>query len=595
MKRIATLLALILGTTLSAQVGNSTCANAIQICLTQPVTYPAATNAGAAEAGPDYSCLGSQNNPAWFLFRIGTPGTHTILESNSNARDLDYILFGPFTNPTGNCDSLNANHTAACSYAGGATETINFTSTTAGDYYLLLITNYSNLATNVTFTQTAGTGDYDCEFEAVCAVSLLTGTPSGCDTLTNQFSISGSVYTFNPPPSGTLTVTYGSVVQTLNAPFSNPVNFNLTGLPSNGTTNTLSASFSAEVTCTASIQVQAPAGCLPCDVTIESNSPICEGGDLNFITTFAGNATYQWSGPNTYASTSMNPTIEAIAANQAGTYTVLVTGQNCVATRDITVDVIASQKPVAVNVGNEICEGEILFLSALEVPGGIFSWTGPNGFTANGRNAQVNNASPAATGNYYVGMSINNCANRYDTLSALVHPRPVISIHGDSVQTPNSTSILYVDGADGLYYYWNYTGSTTLLNNGIYTSDRDTVVAFWNNYEGFISAEVIAEDSNGCQSLPARLDIHVTNGVGIHNVNDLVGLQLFPNPANEQFNLRNNSATAAQLRITDASGKAITSLQVPAGETKSLSLSTWPAGVYFVHSGNRHIPLMVVH
>ena len=201
MNKLFTFLFLLIGSYIQAQVGNSICANAIQICLSQPVTYPAAIDAGAAQVGPDYGCLGTVNNPAWFLFRVGTPGTHVIAETNSNLRDLDYILFGPFTNPTGNCNSLDSIHTAACSYAGGSTETINFTSTTSGDYYLLLITNYSNLATNVTFAQTSGTGTYDCEFEAVCAISLVTANPSTCDTLTNNYQVTGSVFTFNPPPN----------------------------------------------------------------------------------------------------------------------------------------------------------------------------------------------------------------------------------------------------------------------------------------------------------------------------------------------------------------------------------------------------------
>ena len=595
MKNFATLLAILSATFSFAQTGNNTCASAIQICLTQPVTYPAAINAGAAEAGPDYGCLGSENNPAWFLFRIGTPGNHTITETNSNARDLDYILFGPFTNPTGNCDSLDAAHTAACSYSGGATEIIDFISINSGDYYLLLVTNYSNLATNVTFTQTDGTGDYDCEFEPICAVSLVTATPSACDTATNQYSVSGSVFTFNPPPTGTLTISDGIQDQVINSPFNSSSNFTLNNLPSNGASVTLTAVYSAANGCQGNVIFTAPEGCLPCDVTVEAASTICEGANLNFTTTFAGNATYQWTGPNSYSSTEMNPVINNISQAQAGTYTVLVTGTNCVAQRDVIIDVIAAQRPQIIDIGTTVCEGDILFLSALEVPGGVFQWNGPNSYTADGRNAQVDDISPAGAGMYVLGMSLNGCQNRFDTLYATVNPKPIISIHGDTIQTPNGSGVLYASGTDGLFYYWNFYGSQSLLVNEIYTADRDTVVAFWNNYEGFIRAEVMAEDTNGCMSDAVSLSIHVTNSEGISSIQKTSGIEVFPNPANEKLFLQNKSEVKIPAFISDANGRILLQFKLQVSSTQSIPVDNLASGMYILHAGTSHLPIIIQH
>ena len=596
MKKAFTVLFIFIGSYIQAQVGNSSCANAIQICLTQPVTYPAAVNAGAAQVGPDYGCLGSVNNPAWFLFRIGTPGTHVISETNSNGRDLDYILFGPFTNPTGNCNALDSMHTAACSYAGGATETINFTSTTIGDYYLLLITNYSNLETNVTFAQTSGTGTYDCEFEAVCAISLVTAIPSTCDTLTNSYQVTGSVFTFNPPPTGTLTISNGTAIQTLNAPFANSTNFILSALPSNGTTNTVTAVFNAAPTCTGSASYTAPAGCIPCDVSVQSNSPVCEGGNLQFTTSFNGTAQYQWSGPAFFNSVLKNPTINNISAAQAGTYTVLVTGQGCVAERDVVISVTPSQVPTVIQVGNELCEGEILFLSALEVIGATYTWTGPNGFTASSRNAQVDNTTSLNSGDYILGLSINGCPNRYDTLTANIFPSPVIQIHGETSQYTSSTGVIYVTGAPGNTYYWNFTGNTSLLTNSVYTSDRDSIIAFWGNNEGVINAEVIAIDANGCQGNPVSLSIQIVNPLGVANISDKYGIQAFPNPANEYIQLKNNTSTNQRIRLLDARGLIISSHYIAAGESIQLNdVRELSSGLYFIQTPNQHFPVVVSH
>lgn len=597
MKNLFTFLFILFGTYIQAQVGNSSCANAIQICLTQPVTYPAATGAGAAEVGPDYGCLGSVNNPAWFLFRIGTPGTHVISETNSNARDLDYILFGPFTNPTGNCNALDSNNTAACSYAGGATETINFTSTTSGDYYLLLITNYSNLATNVTFAQTSGTGNYDCEFEAVCAISLVTANPSTCDTLTNNYQVTGSVFAFNPPPTGTLTISNGIATQIINAPFANSSNYTLSSLPSNGTNNTITAVFSAAPTCTGSTSYTAPAGCIPCDVSIQSNSPVCEGGNLQFTTTYtgAGTAQYQWSGPSFFNSVSMNPVINNISAAQAGTYTVLVTGQGCVAVRDIEISVTPSQTPTVIQVGNELCEGEILFLSALEVLGGTYSWAGPNGFTASGRNAQLDNTTSLSSGNYILGLSVNGCPNRYDTLAVTIFPSPVIQIYGETTQNTSSTGVIYVTGAPGFTYFWNFTGNTSVLASSVYTSDRDSLIAFWGINEGVINAEVLAIDANGCQGNPVMLSIQIVNPLGVAGISDKSEIQLFPNPANEFIQLKNNTSKNQTIRLFDARGLLIRSIQIAAGETNQLEVRELSGGLYFVQTLKQHFPVVVSH
>ncbi len=597
MKKNFTVLFLLIGSVIQAQVGNSSCANAIQICLTQPVTYPAAINAGAAQVGPDYGCLGSVNNPAWFLFRIGAPGTHVISETNSNARDLDYILFGPFTNPTGNCNSLDSIHTAACSYAGGATETINFSSTTSGDYYLLLITNYSNLETNVTFAQTSGTGNYDCEFEAVCAISLVTANPSTCDTLTNNYQVTGSVFTFNPPPTGTLTVSNGTFTQIINAPFANSSNYTLSGLPSNGTNNSITAVFSASSTCTGSASFSAPAGCIPCDVSIQSNSPVCEGGNLQFTTTYTGAGTtqYQWSGPGFFNSVSMNPVINNISSQQAGTYTVLVTGQGCVAERDVIVNVTPSQTPTVIQVGNNLCEGEILFLSALEVVGGTYSWTGPNGFTASGRNAQLDNTTPLSSGNYILGLSVNGCPNRYDTLAASISPSPIIQIHGETTQYTSSTGVLYLTGAPGYTYFWNFTGNSSLLASSVYTSDRDSLIAFWGNNEGVINAEVLAIDANGCQGNPVTLSIQILNPLGVASISDKNGIQLFPNPANEYIQLKNNTSTNQTIHFLDARGLLIRSIQIAARESNQLQVRELSEGLYFVQTPMQHFPVVVSH
>ena len=68
------------------------------------------------------------------------------------------------------------------------------------------------------------------------------------------------------------------------------------------------------------------------------SSPACLGNALSLqVNTIAG-ATYSWSGPNSYTSTSQNPTVSSAAtAAMAGTYTCIVTGANgCTSSIDVT-------------------------------------------------------------------------------------------------------------------------------------------------------------------------------------------------------------------------------------------------------------------
>ena len=91
------------------------------VCIGATQTYPAVTGASssahAANPGNNYGCLSSTPNPAWFYFKVDTGGTLKIKESNSNNRDVDGALWGPFDSVAdvlSECDSFSA--PIACDY-----------------------------------------------------------------------------------------------------------------------------------------------------------------------------------------------------------------------------------------------------------------------------------------------------------------------------------------------------------------------------------------------------------------------------------------------------------------------------------------------
>jgi gliding motility-associated-like protein len=189
-----------------SQTTNNLCGNPTPFCTGQTMTFPASTNAGSSQTGPYYGCLFSQPNPAWFFMQIANSGPMTI--SMSAANDIDFICWGPFSSLSGACNSLTASNMQSCSYSSSATETCTIQNAVAGQFYIMLITNYSNQTQNITFNQsnasTSGAATTNCGI--VCAI---TATNSGliCSgqsvTLSLAPSTSSSInsYTWSGPGS----------------------------------------------------------------------------------------------------------------------------------------------------------------------------------------------------------------------------------------------------------------------------------------------------------------------------------------------------------------------------------------------------------
>ena len=72
--------------------------------------------------------------------------------------------------------------------------------------------------------------------------------------------------------------------------------------------------------------------------------------------------------------------------------------------------------------GGTICEGATLDLFASLVNGGVYSWTGPNGFVSSLRNPTIAGASAAAAGTYTVTVTVNGCALPPATTNVTVTP-----------------------------------------------------------------------------------------------------------------------------------------------------------------------------
>lgn len=195
----------------------SDCSSATPFCGN--VTFPNNT-ATTAQAGPSYGCLGSQPNPAWFIIKTTAAGNMIFNISQTSgggsAIDVDFIAWGPFSSTANICNSLtgscSGDHACSgniedCSYDPAATETMTLVSPGAGQYYMIMITNYSGVAGNISFSQTSGpTTD--------CSITCPSVTAGNGFLLTNGANMPASV-ACNAADFG--------LIASGNTPFGNPI------------------------------------------------------------------------------------------------------------------------------------------------------------------------------------------------------------------------------------------------------------------------------------------------------------------------------------------------------------------------------------
>lgn len=103
------------------------------------------------EPNANYGCLASHPNPTWFYMQANQNGSINLkIEQNTNIDfsgqllDVDYIIYGPYTNPQSGCSALTADKIVNCSYSAQSTEFPVILNPVAGQYYLIMVTNFSN-------------------------------------------------------------------------------------------------------------------------------------------------------------------------------------------------------------------------------------------------------------------------------------------------------------------------------------------------------------------------------------------------------------------------------------------------------------------
>ncbi len=162
---------------LSLSQGTS-CSDAEPFCSDNSFVFPNVFDGSVAESGPDYGCLASTPNPAWYFFGIDTAGSIDLLISQEDnfgvPIDVDFICYGPFANTDDVCDNLTSSKIIACSFSPNAVESFSISNAQIGEFYIVLITNFNGSQGTISLGQTnvadSNAGSTDCTI--VCSVEL---------------------------------------------------------------------------------------------------------------------------------------------------------------------------------------------------------------------------------------------------------------------------------------------------------------------------------------------------------------------------------------------------------------------------------------
>ncbi|MDD3877644.1 MAG: gliding motility-associated C-terminal domain-containing protein [Bacteroidales bacterium] len=584
----------------SLRAQNNLCQNSLPFCTDTVYNFPAGVNAGTAQSGAAYTCLGTQPNPAWYYMEVLNNGPIDIYMSSTPQVDIDFSCWGPFTNQTSPCVAqLTSGNTVDCSYSTAWNETCNIPNAQAGQIYILLICNYSNQPCNINFHQ-SNTGNPNhgttncgilappienngplCEGETL-EITVTNPNPNATYNWTGPngftsnlmditipnvttgdagtYSMTITVNGQTSPAVTTVVVVNPMPIVTL-APFQNVCgdipDFALTGGdPAGGTysgqgvtSDMFSPSSVGPGTYTIQYAYSTPEGCADSvtetisvadnpQIIISEDTTICVNNSVSL--TASGGASYIWSAFSTTQTITVTPT-------STTTYTVTVSNSIGCSSADSVVVTVNQLPPVSIKPENPaLCRGE----SASLVAGGgtNYLWTSsPSDPTIGSQNTSpIIMVSPNTSTTYTVVVSDAYGCESSISVPLTLHPNPIADFQADPKIAPILEPIInFFDNSTGATSWHWYIEDNTHYYVPVFTHTfTDT---------GYYEIALTVSNQYGCMdSTFGSIYIQPMFTIYIPNT-------FSPNEdlKNDMFYIYGDGVTEIELRIFDRWGKLL--------------------------------------
>lgn len=437
---------------------NRTCATSIPFCNqgAQEVNFTStqgiASMPGAGGTGSIYGCLGTTPNQNWFDIGVTTAGSINIEISQvggNSGNDVDFCAWGPFTSPADGCSRLfgggpplqpllSTGGNNGCSYSTLAIENFRVLNVLPGQFYKLLVTNFSSSNNNLPpFTSpsqfvklknlipiTAGAATLDCNFPCfsasasnsgpVCGGSIFNLTSTGSTTPFSWTGPNGFTSNLQNPTGITAPLTAGNYTYTVTI-----------GTGTNAcvkpTTLVVGAPPSAPV-----VSATQPAYCQGAGNAVPLTATASAGNTLLWYTVATGGTGVTTLTPNTSATTTY--------------YVSQVTAGGCEGPRTaLTITITATPSAPVVSSPVSYCENETAVpLSATPTAGNsILFYTVSTGGT--GVTTFTPPTTTAGSSTYYASqITSNNCEGPRSSITVTVKPRPA---------APTTSAQVFCEGA----------------------------------------------------------------------------------------------------------------------------------------------------
>lgn len=473
---------------------NDHCADSDPFCTSEIIQFTAPANV-SQESIPDAGCLHTRPCPAWFHMRINNPGQFIIhMEgvdpASGQQRDIDFCLWGPFNNPTTPCTAqLTTNKIIDCSYSGNNTEdaylgyqsghnhhgsnhgTVNYHLPESGEYYILLITNYSQQNCRISFTKQAnsGPGTTDC---SIIEPFLTANSPCIGSTLVLEANvIEGASYTWTSPDNqthngrtwtrqnATLAMAGSYTCHVVAGTQSGDENINVFVLPN------VTANFT---------NTDAVAGQAVQFTGTETTNPSGHTNEINVR---------QWTFGDGTTSNQANPThTYATPGDYQVTYYVAITGGNdgeCGDTKTKTIQIRNEFNATVTSDNTSFCDGDATPNLTASASGGYgnytYSWTSSPSCPIDYPNSATTTAHPAIGNTTFTCTVSDGHSTLNKSVTVTVNAIPDVTITGPNPPHVNfnASTTLSVPQLSGATYEWS-SEPANLIQSGQNTNQITT-------------------------------------------------------------------------------------------------------------------------
>lgn len=304
-------------------------------------------------------------------------------------------------------------------------------------------------------------------------------------------------------------------------------------------------------------------------VTASNSGAYCTGSTIDLNATGANS--YVWTGPNSFSTTTQNPSFQAVDVSTGGTYT--VTSSNSIGCySSASTNVIVDSLPVASNNG-EYCVGSSIQLNGFG--GGIYEWSGPLSFSDTLQNPFITSATETMSGNYIL-TTTNACGTNTDTTNVIVNPLPLAVASNTGpycVWQP-----IQLNASGGVNYSWSgpYSFSSTMQNPSIAAATMPMNGTYW----------VTVTDAEGCVATTSTI-VTINVCAGLEN-NSKIEYTIYPNPTENAVTIFTSENIQQELIISNILGEMIIRQDVNLTDDTpfTVDLSNNPSGIYFLKVGN---------